>query len=114
MVNNNCHTVVKTNEGFSMDLQQRIMKGFDDFAEKYNTEPTILLVNKIYYAELQKTADKQRLMAASIFDKPQSLLGCKVVISDLAAKPILSKVYSTKVLYGDEINRTKDIYHIID
>lgn len=53
-------------------------------------------------------------MAASIFDKPQSLLGCKVVISDLAAKPILSKVYSTKVLYGDEINRPKDIYHIID
>lgn len=56
MVNNNCHTVVKTNEGFSMDLQQRIMKGFDDFAEKYNTEPTILLVNKIDYAELQKNS----------------------------------------------------------
>ena len=97
-----------------MDLQQRIMKGFDDFAEKYNTEPTILLVNKIDYAELQRTADKQRSMATSIFDKPQSLLGCKVVISDLVGKPILSKVYNTKVLYGVDLNRPKVIYHIID
>lgn len=97
-----------------MDLKQRIMKGFDDFAEKYNTKPTILSVNNIDYAELQRTADKQRSTASSMFDKPQSLLGCKVVISDLAAKPILSKVCSTKVLYGDELNRPKDIYHIID
>lgn len=97
-----------------MDLQQRIMKGFDDFAEKYNTEPDTLLVSKVDYAELQRTADKQRSMAASILDKPQSLVGCKVVVSDLVVKPILSKVYSTKVLYGTEFNRPKDIYHIID
>lgn len=97
-----------------MDLQQRIMKGFDDFAERYNTEPDVLIVNKIDYAELQRTADKQRSMASSIFDKPQSFLGCKVVVSDLVTKPILSKVCSTKILRSDEPKRPENIYHIID
>lgn len=97
-----------------MDLQQRIMKGFDDFRERYNAEPTELSVSRIDYAELQRTAEKQRSTVANVFDKPQTLLGCKVVISDLVTKPILSKVHSTKVLYGTELNRPKDIHHIID
>lgn len=97
-----------------MDLKQRIMKGFADFAEKYNTEPDVLLVNKIDYAELQRTADKQRSTAASVFNKPQSPLGCKVVISDLATKPILCKVCSTRVLRSDEPKRPENIYHIIE